>query len=253
MALPLRAGASGARTGQVAEAPVPITTNRLTLLWDSAIGKKVVMAVTGVVLVAFVIAHMLGNLKIFAGPDEIDAYSRFLRTVGEPELGYGDALWVVRIVLLTCVTLHITAAYQLTRMNWKARPVSYETKKEVETSFAALTMRWGGVLLAIFIVLHIMHFTLGAVGFKPGQFKDLHVYENVVAGFSVWPVAVFYIVAMGALCLHLDHGIWSMLQTLGWNNARTTRALQTLSRGVALVVFIGFISVPVAVLAGWLR
>ena len=119
------------------------------------------MAVTGAVLVAFVIVHMLGNLKIFAGPGEINAYSRFLRTVGEPELGYGDALWLVRIVLLTCVTLHITAAYQLTRMNWQARPVGYETKKNVETSFAAVTMRWGGVLLVIFIVFHIAHFTLG--------------------------------------------------------------------------------------------
>jgi succinate dehydrogenase / fumarate reductase cytochrome b subunit len=114
-------------------------------------------------------------------------------------------------------------------------------------------MRWGGVLLAIFIVFHILHFTLGAVGFSPGQFKDLHVYQNVVAGFSVWPVAVFYIVAMGTLCLHLDHGIWSMLQTLGLSSTRNTRMLQILSRVVAIVVFAGFILVPIAVMAGWLR
>jgi len=107
--------------------------------------------------------------------------------------------------------------------------------------------------LAIFIVFHIMHFTLGVVGFKPGQFKDLHVYQNVVAGFSVWPVAAFYIVAMGALCLHLDHGIWSMLQTLGWSTARNTRTLKILSRIVAIVVFAGFVSVPVAVMTGWVR
>jgi succinate dehydrogenase / fumarate reductase, cytochrome b subunit len=151
------------------------------------------------------------------------------------------------------VTLHITAAYQLTRMNWQARPVGYESRKNVETSFAALTMRWGGMLLAIFIVFHIAHFTLGAVGFEPGQFKDLHVYENVVAGFSVWPVAVFYIVAMGALCLHLDHGIWSMLQTLGWSTARNTGTLKVLSRIIAIVVFAGFVSVPVAVMTGLVR
>ena len=242
---------SGAQAaGQAAQRPIAVTPSRLGLLWDSAIGKKVVMAVTGIVLVAFVIAHMLGNLKIFAGPDEINAYSRFLRTVGEPELGYGDALWLVRIVLLTCVTLHITAAYQLTRMNWQARPVGYESRKNVETSFAALTMRWGGVLLAIFIVFHIAHFTLGAVGFKPGQYQELHVYENVVAGFSVWPVAVFYILAMGALCLHLDHGIWSMLQTLGWSTSRNSRTLKTLSRVVAIIVCAGFVSVPVAVMTG---
>jgi succinate dehydrogenase / fumarate reductase cytochrome b subunit len=245
---------SGAQAaGQAAQRPIAVTPSRLGLLWDSAIGKKIVMAVTGIVLVAFVIAHMLGNLKIFAGPDEINAYSRFLRTVGEPELGYGDALWLVRIVLLTCVTLHITAAYQLTRMNWQARPVGYESRKNVETSFAALTMRWGGMLLAIFIVFHIAHFTLGAVGFEPGQFKDLHVYENVVAGFSVWSVAVFYIIAMGALCLHLDHGIWSMLQTLGWSTARNTGTLKVLSRIIAIVVFAGFVSIPVAVMTGLVR
>src|SRR5271163_5132753 len=121
---------------QAAQRPMALTPNRLTLFWDSAIGKKIVMAITGIVLVAFVIAHMVGNLKIFSGPDEINAYSRFLRTVGEPELGYSDALWVVRIVLLTCVTLHIVAAVQLTRMNWKARPVAYEGRRNVETSFA---------------------------------------------------------------------------------------------------------------------
>jgi succinate dehydrogenase / fumarate reductase, cytochrome b subunit len=138
-------------------------------------------------------------------------------------------------------------------MSWAARPDRYTLKRDIETTFAARMMRWGGVLLAIFIVFHILHFTLGAVGFSPGQFKDLQIYENVVAGFSVWPVAVFYIVAMGALCLHLDHGIWSMLQTLGWSSTRNTRTLQILSRVVAIVVFAGFILVPVAVMAGWLR
>ena len=244
---------SGTQTWQVVQRPVAFAPNRLALLWNTAIGKKVVMAITGAVLVMFVIAHMLGNLKIFAGPREINAYSRFLRTVGEPELGYGDALRIVRIVLLTCVTLHIIAAVELTRMNWKARPVKYRKRKDVETSFAALTMRWSGVLLAIFIVFHILHFTLGAVGFKPGQFRDLRVYHNVVAGFSVWPVATFYVVAMGALCLHLDHGIWSMLQTLGWSTARNTRTLKILSRVVAIVVFAGFVSVPVAVMTGWVH
>jgi succinate dehydrogenase / fumarate reductase cytochrome b subunit len=114
-------------------------------------------------------------------------------------------------------------------------------------------MRWSGVILVLFIVYHLLYLTAGAVGFQSGEFRHLSVYHNVVAGFSVWYVAVFYVLAMACLCLHLDHGIWSMLQTLGWNNARTIRTLQALSRGVALVVFAGFISVPVAVLAGWLR
>jgi len=114
-------------------------------------------------------------------------------------------------------------------------------------------MRWGGVIVALFVVYHLLHLTGGVVGFQPGQFRDLSVYSNVVAGFSVWYVSLFYVVAMAALCLHLDHGVWSLLQTLGWNNARTTSKLKTLSRVVALAVFLGFISVPVAVLAGWIR
>jgi succinate dehydrogenase / fumarate reductase cytochrome b subunit len=227
--------------------------NRLLTLWGSVIGKKVVMAVTGAVLILFVIAHMVGNLKIFSGPEEINAYSRFLREVGWPELGYGQLLWIVRSVLFICVMLHITAAVQLTRMNWQARPVGYDSRKNVETTWGAVTMRWGGLLLAVFIVFHLFHFTGGMVGFQPGQFEHLMVFQNVVAGFSSVPIAVFYIIAMGALCLHLDHGIWSMLQTLGWVNLDNTKSLRTFSRIVALIIFAGFISVPISVLAGWVR
>ncbi|HEU5235915.1 MAG TPA: succinate dehydrogenase cytochrome b subunit [Pyrinomonadaceae bacterium] len=228
-------------------------TNPILALWHTQIGKKVVMAVTGVVLVLFVIAHVVGNLKIFVGPDEINAYSRFLREVGMPEVGYGQVLWVVRIVLLVCVTLHITAAIQLTRMSWAARPIKYNVKRNIETTFAARVMRWGGLLLAVFVVFHLLHLTGGIVGFEPGQFKHLAVYQNVVAAFHVWPVTVFYIVAMAALCLHLSHGIWSMLQTLGWSTARNAAGLKTLSSVIGILVFLGFTSVPVAVLAGWVR
>ena len=228
-------------------------SHRVIALWNTMIGKKVVMAITGIALIGFVIGHMLGNLKIFTGAETINAYSRFLREVGTPELEYGQLLWLVRIVLLVCVTLHITAAVQLTRMSRAARPIGYTTKRDIETTWAARTMRWGGVLLVAFIVFHLLHFTGGVVGFGAGQFKDLAVYQNVVAGFAVWPIALFYIVAMGALCLHLDHGIWSMLQTLGWNTARNEATLQIVSRVIAIVVFLGFTSVPVAVMTGWLR
>jgi succinate dehydrogenase / fumarate reductase, cytochrome b subunit len=227
--------------------------NRLMAIWDSVIGKKIVMAVSGAILVLFIIAHMAGNLKIFSGSDTINAYSRFLREVAYPELEYGQLLWIVRIVLLVSVLLHITAAVQLTRISWRARPVGYGEKKDIETSLGALTMRWGGLLLAIFVVFHIFHFTLGMVGFAPGQFEHLAVYQNVVAGFQVWPVAVFYILAMCALCLHLDHGIWSAFQTLGWTTTQNTKSLRMLSRVVALVIFAGFISVPISVMAGWIR
>jgi succinate dehydrogenase / fumarate reductase cytochrome b subunit len=227
--------------------------NRMLALWNSVIGKKVVMAVTGAALILFVIMHMVGNLKIFSGAEEINAYSRFLREVGWPELGYGQLLWLVRSVLFVCVILHITAAIQLTLMNREARPVGYESRKNVETSWGALTMRWGGVLLAIFIVFHLFHFTGGMVGFQPGQFEHLMVYQNVVAGFSNIPIALFYILAMVALCFHLDHGIWSMLQTMGWVNLDNTKSLRMISRLIAVVIFVGFVSVPISVLAGWLR
>jgi len=230
-----------------------LANHRVVALWHTMVGKKVVMAVTGVVLILFVIAHMLGNLKIFSGPDEINAYSRFLREVGMPELAYGQLLWVVRIILLACVGLHVTAAVQLSRMSWAARPLAYSVKRNVETTFAARLMRWGGALLVAFIAFHLLHLTAGAVGFRLRQFKDLAVYQNVVAAFSVWPIALFYVVAMGALSLHLYHGIWSMLQTLGWNTARNEATLQTISRVIAIVVFLGFTSVPVAVMTGWLR
>ena len=114
-------------------------------------------------------------------------------------------------------------------------------------------MRWGGVLLVVFIVFHLLHLTGGVIGFGPGQFKHLAVYQNVVAAFAVWPVAAFYIVAMGALSLHLYHGIWSALQTLGWSTARNQRKQKIVARAIAILVFLGFSSVPVSVLAGWLH
>src|ERR1700730_4114149 len=172
------------------------SSNPAVVLWGTMVGKKVVMAVTGIVLVGFVIAHMLGNLKIFLGAQPIDTYAVFLRTMGEPLFPYSLLLWVVRIVLLACVALHITAAVQLTRMNRAARPNGYDTKRSIATTYAARTMRWSGVILALFIVYHLLHLTAGAVGFESGEFRHLSVYHNVVAAFSVWYVALFYIVAM---------------------------------------------------------
>src|SRR4029077_10208405 len=136
-------------------------------LWSTMVGKKVVMAVTGAVLVAFVVGHMLGNLKIFLGAEAIDAYAVFLRTMGEPLVPYSLLLWAVRIVLLACVALHITAAVQLTRMNWEARPQGYDTKQSIATTYAARTMRWSGVILVLFIVYHLLHLTAGVVSFQP--------------------------------------------------------------------------------------
>lgn len=228
-------------------------TNPVVALWGTAVGKKLVMAVTGIVLVGFVVAHMVGNLKVFLGAKAINDYAVFLREVGEPLLPYETLLWAARIVLLASVVLHILAALELTRMNLAARPQGYEAKRSIATSYAARTMRYGGVIVALFIVYHILHLTVGAVGFSTGQYEHLAVYNNVVAGFSAWYVSLFYVLAMAALCLHLDHGVWSMFQTLGINNGEISPALRVFSRVLALIVFAGFISVPVAVLAGWIR
>jgi succinate dehydrogenase / fumarate reductase cytochrome b subunit len=244
---------TGRRAGAAAVPRGVWPANPIVVLWDTMVGKKVVMAVTGIVLVLFVIAHMLGNLKIFLGAEAIDTYATFLRTMGEPLLPYSAALWIARIILLVSVGLHILAAYQLTLMNWAARPQPYFTNHPLAATYASRTMRYSGVILALFVIYHLLHLTVGAVGFEPGQYHHLSVYKNMVAGFSVWYVSLFYVLAMAALCLHLDHGTWSMLQSLGWNNARTTPLLRVVSRVVAAVVFAGFISVPVAVMAGWLR
>jgi len=217
------------------------------------VGKKVTMAVTGAVWVAFVIVHMAGNLKMFSGVRAIDAYALFLREAGAPVFGYGELLWAVRIVLLASLVLHITAAAQLTRMSRAARPIGYDTYRTIETTFAALTMRWSGVLIALFLIFHLLHLSTGVVGFRPGQYVPLAVYHDMVLAFAEWPITAAYVVAMAALCLHLDHAIWSMLQTVGWSPARRAGALKALSRIAATAVFAGFVSVPVAVLAGWVR
>jgi succinate dehydrogenase cytochrome b subunit len=221
-------------------------------VWTSTIGKKAVMAVTGVVLVGFVFVHMVGNLKIYFGEEHFNAYAAFLRTMGAPLLLDEQALWTARIVLLVSVVLHILAAAQLTQRSWAARPQRYGRKDTVAATYAARTMRWGGVIVALFVVYHILHFTLGKVGFAPGQFQPESVYHNVVAGFSVWYVSAFYIAAMLALGLHLYHGVWSMFQTLGVN-ARGNGVYQGLATALALVIVIGNISIPIAVLARWVH
>lgn len=226
-------------------------------LYRTTIGKKVVMAVTGLILVGFVVAHMVGNLKIYLGPEAINAYAGFLRDVGEPLFPRETLLWVARIVLLASVVLHIVAATQLTRLDYASRPQRYAMKK-VTTSYASRTMRWGGLIIVLFVIYHILHFTLGQVGYQPGVFQPedpnngFQTYANVVHGFQSWPVSLFYILAMGALTLHLYHGTWSMFQTLGLNSRKWNGLLRGLALAIAAAVFIGNVSIPIAVLAGFL-
>ena len=217
------------------------------------------MALTGLILVGFVVAHMVGNLKIFLGAEAINAYAGFLRDVGEPLLPRETLLWIARIVLLASVVLHITAATQLTIQDRASRPQRYAVHKKVQATYASRTMRWGGIIVLLFIIYHILHLTLGAVGFAPGQYlhedpnNGYQVYQNVINAFRNPIVSIFYLVAMAAVCLHLYHGAWSMFQTLGLNNAKYNRLLRGLAMAIALAVFIGNSSIPIAVMTRLLQ
>jgi succinate dehydrogenase / fumarate reductase cytochrome b subunit len=209
----------------------------------STVGRKVVMGVTGLILVGFVVGHVSGNLLVFKGPGALNAYSAFLKKSV-------IVLYGVRVVLLAAVGLHIWAAYSLTRLDQASRPVAYSRFQPQVSTLAARTMRWGGVLLLAFIVYHLLHFTVGSV--HP-SFSHTDVYGNVITGLRVTWVAVFYIVAMVALGAHLYHGVWSFFQTMGWNHPRYNRARRQVATALAVLVALGFIAIPAAVLGGVLR
>ena len=218
------------------------------LVLRSSIGKKVAMATSGVILVGFVIAHMIGNLKFFTGELHFDEYAHFLRTVGEPVIPYHWLLWGLRGVLLIAVGVHIWAAYSTTVQSKRARPIPYAHADTIQASYASRTMRWGGVILLLFIVFHILDLTVGTT--HVGDFESGKVYDNSVSGFQNPLVTISYTLAMGALCLHLFHGIWSMFQTFGRNNHRWTGRLKALSVTIAVATAIGFLSMPWAILFG---
>lgn len=226
---------------------------RVLTLYSTTIGKKIVMAATGILLVGFVVGHMIGNLKLYMGSHDgmhaLDHYAEGLRQLGGPFLGEMQFLWIVRIVLLAAVGLHIWSAISLKLTTNAARPVGYQKSKHEQSTLASRTMIWGGILLAVFIVFHILHFTTGTV--TPG-FEFVHgaVYDNVTGGLKQPVVAAFYIMAVLALALHLYHGVWSMLQTLGANHPRYNSWRFKLALAIAIVVTVGNISFPVAVLTG---
>jgi succinate dehydrogenase / fumarate reductase cytochrome b subunit len=221
---------------------------RVTNLYRSSVGKKVFMAVTGALFVGFVLGHMYGNLKAFYGPETFNHYAEFLREMGSPLLMHGQLLWILRIGLLLALALHVIPALQLWMTGSDARPVKYQRGLQPEEStFASRTMRWGGLILFTFVVTHLLHLTVGTIhpDFVPGD-----AYNNLVVGFQVWWVAVLYVLVMAVLCFHLYHGVWSSMQTLGINHPRFNRYRRPIALIVAAVVFVGFISTPVAVLAG---
>ena len=232
----------------------------------STLGRKVLMALSGLVLVLFVLGHMLGNLQIFLGPDVINAYAYKLHYSMPAAL-----LWGIRLFLLLCIAVHIWAAISLTLDNRKARPQGYANSQTVQATYAARTMRMSGIILFAFIVFHIAHYTVRNV---PGmeyeqQIADVPLMKNgepvmhngavvmtfnvndmMVAGFQVWWVSAFYIIATGLLCLHLTHGVSSMFQTVGLRNQLWRQRLDRVALVYGLVVFLGFAVIPVATLAG---
>lgn len=213
--------------------------------WQTTVGKKAIMAVTGLLLVLFVVGHLLGNLQIFEGPEKINKYAVFLRSL--PAL-----LWTTRIVLLVAVILHIWSSFQLWLLQREARPIGYIKKANINSTYASRTMQWSGPILLAFIIWHLLQFTFGTV--HPGAPFDKHnLYNNVVLGFQVWPVSLFYIIAMSMLCYHLYHGLWSMFQSLGFSHPFYTPILKALAKFVAIVLATGYISIPAAVLAGFIK
>jgi succinate dehydrogenase / fumarate reductase, cytochrome b subunit len=213
--------------------------------WQSTNGKKVVMAVTGAMMFAFVVGHMLGNLQMYEAPEHINAYGHFLHNLGE-------LLWIERGVLLLAIVLHITATVQLALRSKAARPIGYSRKEAINSSYAARTMYWSGPIVLVFIIFHLLQFTAGYIH-PQAQFVAGDVYGNVVSGFQVWWVSVWYIFAVSLLGLHLSHGLWSMFQSVGLAHPRLSPYLRTSARAIAILIVLGYISIPISVLAGFIK
>jgi succinate dehydrogenase / fumarate reductase cytochrome b subunit len=214
-------------------------------LYQHAVVKKAIMAVTGVVLFGWLAGHLLGNLKVFQGAEKFNAYAEFLRTMGTPLLPESSFLWLVRILLTVSVVLHIWSATSLTLLNRRARTTGYEKSSGVQLDYAARTMRWSGYIVAFYIVYHLMHLTWGTAhhAFIPGD-----PYANLVSGFQVVPVALIYIVANILVGTHLYHGLWSLFQSLGLAHPAYNAWRRYFAISVSIGMSLGFITIPIAVL-----
>ena len=223
--------------------------------YRSAIGKKAVMAVTGLILFGWVFLHMVGNLKLYLGPDHLNEYAAFLRSMFGPAVPESGMLWLSRVILLVAVVLHIHAAYALTIMNREARPIDYRNRAYASATYAARTMRWGGVIIALFVIYHLLHLTTGTVhhDFVKDADGNVDVYHNVVTGFQVWWVSAIYILANLALGLHLYHGVWSMFSSAGVTNARMSAWKRPFATTFAVLITAANVSFPLAVLIGIVR
>jgi succinate dehydrogenase / fumarate reductase cytochrome b subunit len=218
--------------------------SRLRLLWDSSVGKKMIMAVSGLIWVAYLITHVLANLLVFQGPTRINAYSAFLH-------GTGAALWAARLVLFVALVLHVVAAVQLAERRHEARPTGYAAGRAPQVStLASRTIRWGGALILVFLVYHILHFTIGTA--HP-HFVEGDPYHNVASGFHSPVVVIFYLIAMVAVGLHLYHGMWSSGRSLGMSPPSPYPLRRSVALVLALLIWLGFSVIPIAVYAGVIR
>jgi succinate dehydrogenase / fumarate reductase, cytochrome b subunit len=225
----------------------------LKQFYSSTVGKKVVVALTGLFLVFFVVGHMAGNLKAFAGyaPDgihKLDHYAEFLRSIGEQVLGKAGFLWGFRVALLVALILHVVTVIQLQIRNRAARGTKYAVQKMECASWSARLMFWGGLLLLVFVIFHLLHLTVGTLHFQ--GFEHGKVYHNVWSTFQVGGIVLFYLLALVALGLHLAHGVWSVCQTLGLNSPGKNSFIRISATVLALVMVVGFASVPLAVYFG---
>lgn len=219
---------------------------RVVGFWQSTNGKKVVMALTGVMMFLFVIGHLLGNLLVFAGRAQINAYAQFLH--------FDDSLlWIVRTILIIAATMHVVVTIQLALRNKEARPIGYLHKKAINSSYASRTMYWSGPIVLTFIIFHLLQFTAGYIH-PETKFIPNDVYHNLVTGFRVWWVSAWYVFAICLLGLHLRHGLWSMLQSIGLaHSLRKERAFKRVALGISILIVGGYISIPISILLGHLK
>ncbi len=229
-------------------------TQTVSLTLGSSIGKKILVALTGAVLVVFVLGHMIGNLLIFAGKDVINEYGHFLHT-----MGHGMGVWVARLGLLACAVVHIVLTIQLTKENRAARADRYGHPATIQATRSSLVMIFTGLTLLAFIIYHLLHFTVRVSNDYNSYTTMLHgetvhdVHRMVIAGFSWWPASVFYLIAMGMLCSHLSHGVSSMFQTLGLATARSWPLFKAFGRCYAGLIFLGNAAIVFAVWLGWVH
>lgn len=216
--------------------------------YRSSVGKKYAMALSGIVLMAYVFFHMLGNLKLYFGPASMNEYADFLRIFGAPAVPETTTLWVVRIALLVAFVIHIHAAFVLWGRNRRARPQHYESKRDwIAADFASRTMRWSGIIVLLFVLFHLADLTFG---YANPAFERHDVYSNVVASFQRVPVSLFYIAANLALGLHIYHGAWSLFQSMGWNRPGFNHWRRYFAVAFAAVIVLGNLSFPIAVMLG---